>query len=291
MPADIERLAEYAQGGVASLHRIRWRGDARKGTWLVKELLPHLQEVPRLRRQLLREARLGMQLRSLYFAEVVAAWSHPHPGFVQAHRDGCSIRSLQHTLKPAATAQHRATLASWLIQESVLALKHLRSVRDASGRALATAHGDFSPANVLLGGDGQLVLVDLAEAVLSAEHTEVDDRHVGQALAYAAPERLTEGSPPSLAADAFSIGVIAWELAAGRRLFARATPQATLCAVAEHRAAPHLRDIPQALNATLQHLLAPEPEQRLEVMDALAEAKPETKATELQTVLHALTTR
>jgi serine/threonine-protein kinase len=103
----------------------------------------------------------------------------------------------------------------------------LRQVMDAVQYAHANLviHRDLKPSNVLVRADGQALLLDFGIAKLlqddqpSAAETEVT-RLGGHAmtLAYAAPEQVS-GAPVSIATDVYALGVLLYELVAGRRPF------------------------------------------------------------------------
>lgn len=82
-------------------------------------------------------------------------------------------------------------------------------------QAVSGPHGAISPRAIHVGTDGVVRL-----AVPRLARRAAPSRRVGRRpeLAYTAPEGLG-GEPSSLAADVFSLGVVAWEILAGRRLF------------------------------------------------------------------------
>jgi serine/threonine protein kinase len=116
--------------------------------------------------------------------------------------------------------------------------EHQSSIRERLGlamqvaRAMAYAHAhlvvhrDLKPSNILVGGDGQVHLLDFGIATLLsnqiAEQKLLADtsltRQVGAALTpdYASPEHI-RGEPVSTTSDVYSLGVILYELLAGRR--------------------------------------------------------------------------
>jgi serine/threonine-protein kinase len=108
-------------------------------------------------------------------------------------------------------------------------LAHAHRLAEA-GRPLGVVHRDVSPHNVLVSFEGEVKLTDFGiaramhRAGLSAPGT------IKGKAAYMAPEQ-ARGEAVDARADVFSLGVVLWELCAGRRLFARETDVATLEAV------------------------------------------------------------
>ena len=103
----------------------------------------------------------------------------------------------------------------------------LRQVADAVQYAHSNlvVHRDLKPSNLLVTSDGKAMLLDFGIAKLlqdaegEAQETELT-RYAGRALTpdYAAPEQLT-GAPISTATDVYALGLVAYELLAGRRPF------------------------------------------------------------------------
>jgi serine/threonine-protein kinase len=84
-----------------------------------------------------------------------------------------------------------------------------------------TVHRDLKPANILVSASGQVRLLDFGIAKLlddgQAKETRVTELS-GRALTpdYASPEQI-EGEPLTVASDVYSLGVVLYELLAGRR--------------------------------------------------------------------------
>jgi serine/threonine protein kinase/Flp pilus assembly protein TadD len=148
-------------------------------------------------------------------------------------------------------------------------------------------HRDVKPQNVLLGGDGQPMLLDFNLA-----HDDRDpqsDTSLGGTVSYMAPEHLraVANRDPAQArkvdarADVYSLGMVLFEMLAGRRPFAcsiGSNPAAFYLesmAIERSRAAPSLRrlrsDIPWGLDSILRRCLAPVPEERYASAEQLAE--------------------
>jgi tRNA A-37 threonylcarbamoyl transferase component Bud32 len=102
--------------------------------------------------------------------------------------------------------------------------------RYEEGRPMGIVHRDVSPQNVLLSFEGEVKLADfgIARALGVAEATAPGT--VKGKGAYMAPEQ-ARGEPVDGRVDIFALGVILWELCAGRRLFARDSDAATLAAL------------------------------------------------------------
>src|SRR4029453_10997293 len=140
---------------------------------------------------------------------------------------------------------------------------------------------DVKPANVWLMRDGTVKLGDFGLA-LSLDHTQLtrEDMRVGTA-AYVAPEQAL-GSDVSPQSDLYALGVMLYEMAAGRRPFYGNT---ALAVISQHINSPpvapswHNPAIGDALDGLILELLAKSPADRptsaavvADALDAMLEA-------------------
>ncbi len=134
-------------------------------------------------------------------------------------------------------------------------------------------HRDVKPANVLIGDDGQVKLVDLGAAI-GAGVTRVTQTHeVVGTLSYVPPERLAGESAGEAAGDVYSLAVLAFATLTG------ALPR-TATSPADHLARtlagpPDLRaswpEIPPAVEQALERGMDPDPALRQQTASELVE--------------------
>jgi hypothetical protein len=117
-------------------------------------------------------------------------------------------------------------LAAWITARILEGLDY------AHRKGEGVIHRDMSPRNVMLSRDGEVKLVDFGIAVTLGEAGEDSDARSAPtgSFPYMSPEQVRRESLTGQT-DLFSLGVLAWEMLAGRRLFARADADATLDAV------------------------------------------------------------
>jgi len=263
-----------AIGGMAEVFAAVRRGDPPGRYYAVKRILPTLAEDRELVRMFLDEARLVVQLE--------------HPGIVPVHElgrqeagyyiamDYVAGRDLRALVDRARTAGERlpVSLGAHVVWRVADALDHAHRRRDAKGAELRVVHRDVSPANVLVGFDGSVRIIDfgIAQAAFrSGPHRAV----LRGKFAYMSPE-MVRGLPVDRRSDVFSLGVVLHELLTGERLFTGPTELAVMERV---RAAdvrpPSARNpaVSRALDAVVLRALAREPERRYawasELRDAL----------------------
>jgi tetratricopeptide (TPR) repeat protein len=148
-------------------------------------------------------------------------------------------------------------------------------------------HRDIKPSNILLGADGQPMLLDFN---LSQDASQ-EGAHalLGGTVAYMSPEHLRALATrsPALArgvdrrADIYSLGMVLYEMLSGRSPFEQSASYAPLpmlveaMAVERGRGTPSVRqarrDVPWGVESILRRCLAPDPARRYQRAEHLAE--------------------
>jgi hypothetical protein len=175
-------------------------------------------------------------------------------------------------------------LAQWVRPSATLDIERLLAVVRQLARGLGALHAtgklhrDVKPSNVMVDRTGRVVLLDFGLGItLRGEASELPPDIAGT-LVYMAPEQAW-GRPIGPPVDWYALGVVVYELVAGRVPFEHWEAVA-----GEHRGTPlgSLRAIvptlPLALDGLVTRLLAPDPSSRpglVDVLDALDRAAPE----------------
>lgn len=139
----------------------------------------------------------------------------------------------------------------------LFAARGLGAIHDARGprgEALGVVHRDVNPNNLLVTADGGLKVIDLGIASTNPSTPGGEGHGVGT-LGYSTPEELDGGSAPDARADVFSLGVVLWELLAGRRLFRRTSFEES-ARLLRHCVVPSVLDLRQDVDARLARLVA-----------------------------------
>jgi serine/threonine protein kinase len=143
------------------------------------------------------------------------------------------------------------------------------------GRPVGLVHRDVSPHNVLVSFEGEVKLADFGIARAMDHGGLTEPGTLKGKVAYMAPEQ-ARGAAVDARADVFSLGVVLWELCAGRRLFARDTEAATLAALlSDEPVSPPSAwndEIPPELDREILGALEREPERRTRSAQDLATA-------------------
>ena len=105
------------------------------------------------------------------------------------------------------------------------------------GGVAGIVHRDVSPQNVLVSFEGEVKLADFGIARAQDAVGLTNPGTMKGKVGYMPPEQW-RGGPIDGRVDVFALGVVLWEMCAGRRLFARENEPATLAAVEEAHVSP-----------------------------------------------------
>jgi serine/threonine protein kinase/Flp pilus assembly protein TadD len=150
-------------------------------------------------------------------------------------------------------------------------------------------HRDIKPSNVLIGADGQPLLLDFNLSTDVKEARTRESAALGGTVAYMAPEHLgaMASRDPAQArkvdrrSDIYSLGMVLFEMLVGHKPFDQSASYAPMPALIEAMAVerahviPSVRerrpDVPWGLESVLRKCLHPDPQQRYQRADHLAE--------------------
>lgn len=164
--------------------------------------------------------------RLLHEAEVTAHLDHP--GIVAVHDVGHD---------PLGRPWFAMRVVRGRALSSVISDPHasrdpvVRIMRDAAeavahAHRRGVAHGDLSPANIMVGEHGEVQVIDWGLAERCDGAARVVRKSAAGTARYMSPERLA-GAPPDRTSDVFALGVMLLELADDRRELASIADRAT----------------------------------------------------------------
>jgi serine/threonine-protein kinase len=131
-------------------------------------------------------------------------------------------------------------------------------------------HRDIKPANILRSGSHFLVTDFGVAKALNAAMQSGQMTSTGMAIgtpAYMSPEQLAGDPAADHRIDIYAVGLLAYELLAGRSPFAAPTPKGVLAAVLTREPQPLVEvrpDVPASLSELVMSCLSKEPEERPE---------------------------
>ena len=269
-------LERVAIGGMAEVFAAVRRDEDPGRLYAVKRILPTLAEDRELVRLFLDEARVAVQLEHRGIVPVHELGRLPGGYYIAMdYVAGRDLRALAARFRAAGEPLPLEVVAH-LGAEAADALDHAHRGRGADGAELRVVHRDVSPANVLVGFDGQVRIIDfgIAQAAHRRRGGEGDAVLRGK-FGYMSPE-MVRALPVDRRSDVFALGVVLHELLAGRRLFTGPTELAVMEKVRAAEVPPPSEAnprVPPELDALVLRALARAPEDRFrwasELRDAL----------------------
>lgn len=258
-------LEKIASGGMAEVFRAESAGlEGFKKTVAIKRVLPHLSEKKQFIGMFLDEARLSAHLSHSNCVQVFDIGVGDNTYFiVMEYVDGSDLKGL---------IEYRRKLAQpFPIEEACLVcvricegLSYAHELTDSRGESMHIVHRDMSPPNVLLTRHGEVKIVDFGLAKANSQLEKSEPGIIKGKFSYLSPEAAL-GNPVDARTDIFAVGIILWELLAGRRLFLGESDLETVRLVQQARI-PSVRQynprVPAELDATLMKALAGDPKQR-----------------------------
>ncbi len=256
-----EIVSLLGSGGMGEVYRAR---DTRLGRDVaVKVLRPDLvQDEERLKR-FEREARAASGLNHPNIVQIYDIGEHEGSRFIAMECvDGQSLRKL--------------------FENGPLPTKKLIKIATQTAEGLAKAHAagivhrDLKPENIMVTDDGYVKIIDFGLAKLRPGGSELDserstldqietyDGVVLGTVGYMSPEQV-KGQAADFRSDQFSLGVVLYEAATGRRPFSAGSVAETFSAVLKEEPAPITESsarVPATLARVIERCLAKAPEER-----------------------------
>ena len=254
-------LEKVGEGGMG----VVWSAlDTTLGREVALKLLPDaLAEDPE------RLARLESEARA------IAALNHPGIVTLYSIEEAGSRRFLTMELVAGQSLAELIPAEGMPFHEVIrLALAITEAVSAAHRRGIV--HRDLKPRNVMVTAEGQVKVLDfgLAQSPPPLAEEDVSDRTTRTfagagltgTLAYMSPEQL-EGLPADPRSDVFSLGVLFYEMATGRRPFSAKSAAETVSAILRDAPIPPTRlrpGLPGRVDRLITRCLEKEPRYRLQ---------------------------
>jgi serine/threonine-protein kinase len=144
------------------------------------------------------------------------------------------------------------------------ALAHVHERTDAGGKPLDIVHRDLSPQNVMVSYAGDVKLIDFGTARGQNRRCQTIAGIVFAKPGYVAPE-VANNTPGGIPADLYALGIMLWEMLAGRRFLAGDASQHMALVAAGKRNPTELAALigaPKELDALVAKLTAVNLEER-----------------------------
>jgi eukaryotic-like serine/threonine-protein kinase len=219
----------------------------------IKRVLPHLASNEKFIRMFLDEARLSARLTHANIVQVFDIGHVENTYFiVMEFIDGVNLKAVIEFVRNRRQP-FPLPLAVHVMIKVCEGLQYAHEATDSDNKNLNIVHRDISPPNILISKRGEVKIVDfgLAKAAHSVEKTEPGV--VKGKFSYLAPETaMGEEADPQ--ADLFAVGIMLWEMLAGRKLFQGETDYQTVKMV-QQAVVPPIRTINSAVPEDLDKIL------------------------------------
>jgi serine/threonine-protein kinase len=247
-------LEKIASGGMAEVFRAESAGlEGFKKTVAIKRVLPHLSEKKQFIGMFLDEARVSAQLSHSNCVQVFDIGVGDNTYFiVMEYVDGADLKGVIEHRKKSSTPfpVEEACLICVRICEG---LSYAHELTDHGGESLHIVHRDMSPPNVLITRFGEVKIVDFGLAKANSQLEKSEPGIIKGKFSYLSPEA-AQGLPVDAKTDIFAVGIILWELLAGRRLFMGETDLETVRMVQQARV-PSIRQINPKVTVELERVI------------------------------------
>jgi serine/threonine protein kinase len=270
-----ELIGEIASGGMATVYLGRRAGPSGfERLVAVKRLHPHLAREEQFVEMFLDEARLAAGIHHPHVVPIDEVGESDQGYFlVMPFIEGETLSGL------CARAYSRGVMlprlvAVRIVLDALAGLHAAHQLKDREGRLVGLIHRDCTPQNILVGADGSSRITDFGVARAAARLAVTRPLTVKGKVAYLSPEQAT-AAQLDRRSDIFTMGIVLWEILAGRPLFTGDSDAAIVSRLLT-QPIPSLRnfvkDIPPELDEVCGRALQRPPARRYATAAAMAEA-------------------
>lgn len=269
-----ELLFELAAGGMGSVYIGRQRGAAGfERLVAIKRMHPHLTHDQSLTMAFHEEARIASLIHHANVVTVVDVYEEGGEHLlVMEYIDGVSVASLVGSARKLAERLPRP-VAVRIAVDALHGLHAAHEIVGMDGRAIHVVHRDVSPQNILLGADGSVHLTDFGIARALERLVRTETGNLKGKLRYMSPEQAV-GEPVDRRTDLYALGIVLWEMIAGRKLRTGENDFELLQAAGAGNPTPLAvadPSVPPALDAIVMRALARNPTDRFASAATFAE--------------------
>jgi serine/threonine-protein kinase len=211
------RIAELGRGGMANVYLAAMRGPhGFTKLVVIKELKSELAVDHEFHMMFMDEARLAARLNHPNIVQTYEVSDEEGgPVIVMEYLEGQPL----HRIWSSVSRQEMPLAAQLYVVSNVLqGLEYANALKDFDGTPLNVVHRDISPHNIFITYSGEVKIVDFGIAKASDSSLKTEVGTLKGKLAYMPPEQ-AQGETVDGRADLFSVGVVLWEAAVGRRLW------------------------------------------------------------------------
>ncbi|MET0283883.1 MAG: serine/threonine-protein kinase [Polyangiales bacterium] len=268
-----ELMAELGSGGMGTVYVARRTYEVGvTRTVALKTLRQDLSSEKDLVEMFLDEARITARISHPYVCSVMDIGTHRGVPYVTM--DLLIGEPLSRLGPLMADDRSEASLANIVrvIANVCEGLHAAHELRDERGEPMHVVHRDISPDNLFVLYDGSVRVADFGIALTAAQQKDGKSAGLAGKSGYMSPEQL-RGLALDRRADLWSMGVVLWELLAGKRLFRPGSDVAATVAILEGPIPLVSRfnhQVPKGLDAVISRALERDRDKRYPTARAMA---------------------
>jgi serine/threonine protein kinase len=225
LPRKFGRYALFdfiGKGGMAEIFLARAHTElGASRLCVVKQILPEYATHPQFAEMLIHEAKLAARLNHAHIVQVFDLGREGDQLYIaMEYVEGFDLNAL---LRRCSQKKIPLPLeyALLIVKGTLDGLDYAHRRTSDEGKPLGIVHRDVSPSNVLVSLEGEVKVCDFgiahANDVVLTGGGEMDEAIKGKA-GYMSPEH-ARGEAIDARADVFAVGIVLWELLAGKRMY------------------------------------------------------------------------
>jgi len=213
-------LDRIGSGGMAEVFKAVMPGaQGFRQTFVVKRILAERSRASDFVDMFVQEARIGSLLSHPNIVQVFDFGNVGGDYFLaMEYLRGRDVQALMRKLRHE-NLLCPVPIAAFIAHEVAACLGYAHDLVGPDGKRLNIVHRDVSPSNIMCLRTGGVKLLDFGIAKAAGDNTENTEQGLFKGkLAYVAPERIKNEALDGRV-DLFGLGVVLWEMLAGKRLF------------------------------------------------------------------------
>jgi serine/threonine-protein kinase len=264
-------LTRIARGGMADVYLAEPSDQQGSGKFrAIKCLLPRLAQRRKFVNMFKAEGRLGLLLKHPNIVRTFQVGNHNRihyisMEFIEGHDLGRVIRFFRRVEAPVPV-----DITVSVVRDVLTALAYTHTLNDEKGHPLDLINRDISPANIMLGYDGSIRVIDFGIAQALLDYRSQIGSIKGKIM-YMSPEQV-RGLALDARSDLFSLGTVMYQLLTMREPFRAPTEFEQMERVREANPLPVTeinRRIDPELSGIVAKAMAKDPNLRFQTAEAM----------------------
>lgn len=215
-------VKSVGMGGMAEIFLAKTVGDdGREQQLALKRILPQFTSDQNFVRMFEDEAKLASHLKHENIVRIYDYGAIPVAGVNTSYiaMEFVNGRDLKRVIEDAHSLNKKLTIAqiTHVVLGVAKALDYAHSLV-VDGKELKLVHRDVTPHNVMITMNGDVKLMDFGIAKAATQTSETRAGVIKGKASYMSPEQ-ARGKPLDGRSDMFTLGIMAWEMVTGDRLF------------------------------------------------------------------------